>query len=69
MEKYIEFFKNCCMWSVLLVASVLLVNLAIKVCVWVLGIMILVPLQGIGFLIIAALVWIGICQFIDKIKK
>ena len=69
MKKYIEFFKNCCMWVTMIVASMALVNFMIKMFVWALGLMLLQPVKAAGLLVIAVLACIGICQLIDKVRE
>ena len=69
MKKYIEFFKNCCMWVTMIVISVALMQLIIKTFVWALGVMILTPLKGLGLLTVAIFAGIGICQLIDEIRE
>ena len=69
MKKYIEFFKNCCMWVTMIVISMALMQLIIKTFVWALGVMILTPLKGLGLLTIAIFAGVGICQLIDEIRE
>jgi len=69
MKKYIEFFKNCCMWVTMIVASMVLVSFAIKVFVWALSMLLLHPHVAFGYLVIAVLAGIGIFQLIDKIRE
>ena len=69
MKTYIEFFKNCCMWVTMIVASMALAQLVIKMFVWALGVTILTPVKGMGLLTVAVFAGIGICQLIDKIRE
>jgi len=69
MKKYIEFFKNCCMWVTMIVASVALVSFAIKVLVWSLHMILIHPHTAFGYLVVATLAGIGFFQLIDKIRE
>jgi len=68
MKKYIEFFKNCCMWVTLIVASMAIVSFTIKVCVWALYMIMIHPHTAFGYLAITVLAGIGVFQLIDKVR-
>jgi hypothetical protein len=68
MKKYIEFFKNCCMWVTLIVAAMALVSFAIEVLVWSLHMILIHPHTAFGYLVIATLAGIGVFQLIDKVR-
>jgi len=69
MKKYIEFFKDCCMWVTMIVVSMALVNFAIKIFVWALSLMFLQPAKAGGLLVVAIFAGVGICQLIDKVRE
>ncbi len=69
MKKYIEFFKNICMWVTMIVASMAIVGLAIKVCVWALYMVLIHPHIAFGYLVITVLAGIGVFQLIDKFRE
>ena len=68
MKKYIEFFKDCCMWVTMIVASMVLVSLAIKVLVWALYMILIHPYDAFGYFVITVLAGIGVFQLIDKVR-
>ena len=69
MKTYIEFFKNFCMWVTIIIVSMALVRLVIKMFVWTLSLIILTPMQGLGFLAVAVFIGIGAGQLFHKINE
>jgi len=69
MKKYIEFFKDCCMWLTLLFISVSVVEFFIELAVKALYVIFCQPAKAAALLGLSAFVFIGICQLIDKFRE
>jgi len=69
MKKYIEFFKDCCMWLTMIFIAVSVVEFFIELAVKTLYVMFCEPTRAAALLGLSAFVFIGICQLIDKIRE
>ena len=69
MKKYIEFFKDCCMWLTLIFIAVSVVEFFIELAVKALYVMFCEPTKAAALLGLSAFVFIGICQLIDKFRE
>ena len=69
MKKYIEHFKNICMWCTLLVLSVYIVSSGLELAIKSLRIIICEPLRGLGYLAVGAFFVVGLFQLIDTYKN
>jgi|TARA_R100000951_G_C2483789_1_gene132335 hypothetical protein len=56
------------MWVTMIVASMAIVSLAIKVCVWALYMVLIHPQTAFGYLVITVLAGIGVFQLIDRVR-
>jgi hypothetical protein len=69
MKNMVTLIKRFCMWIALVVIGVSLMELVLTKLVWFLGVTLLDPVKALGYLIIGSIIFIGLYQFVEEVKK